>query len=112
MTPEELWIRYKQEYPESPNTYTAWSFGDSVEMANILLELVLSGRKTATSCNYTLAQQQGEELPEVGQMNIVLDGHGEAKGIIRTTHIEVVPFHKVTERFARLEGEGDLSLQH
>ncbi|MDQ0207686.1 ASCH domain-containing protein [Alkalicoccobacillus murimartini] len=112
MTAAELWKEYKREHPESADDYEAWSFGDSAEMADELLELVLTGDKTATCCNYTLAKEQGEDLAKPGQLNILLDGQEKAKAIIETTHVEVVRFNEVTEAFARLEGEGDLSLSY
>ena len=47
-----------------------FSFGDSPDLANELLELVLSGTKRATCW----AESQGLLSAEVGKMMVVLDG--------------------------------------
>ena len=50
-------------------------------------------------------------LPSVGDLDIVTDWKGVAQCIIQTTNVNVVPFHDVTAEHARLEGEGDGSLE-
>ncbi|GMA25325.1 hypothetical protein GCM10025864_30840 [Luteimicrobium album] len=89
----------------------AWSFGDSPRLADELLALVLAGRKTATSSSLPEYEAGGEPLPRVGELSILLDGAGRPRALIRTTHVETVPFAQVTADFAAAEGEGDRSLQ-
>lgn len=105
-----IWKEYKQLHPDAPDNYVAWAFGDSKEMADELLELVLNGTKTATASNYSLYGEE-DELPYPGLHNILLDGNGEAKAIVVTTDVDIVPFDEVTEEHAYLEGEGDRSLE-
>ena len=90
----------------------AWAFGDSAEEADELLALVLDGTKTATASALRDYEAEGEALPEVGSLSILLDGRGHPRALINTTHVEVVPFGEVGEEHARLEGEGDRSLDH
>ncbi|ARD49657.1 RNA-binding protein [Sporosarcina sp. P33] len=107
-----MWEKYKEIQPEAPDRYEAWSFGDSKEMADNLLNLTAAGVKTATASNYLLYQAENEPLPEPGLHNIILDGDGIAAAIVETTSVEVVPFNEVTEEHAYLEGEGDRSLRY
>jgi uncharacterized protein YhfF len=88
----------------------AWAFGASPEEADELLRLVLDGTKTATASALWDYQAEGEALPEVGSLSILLDGSGHPRALINTTAVTVVPFDEVGEEHARLEGEGDRSL--
>ena len=88
----------------------AWAFGGSAEEADELLQLVLDGTKTATASALWDYEAEGEALPEVGSLSILLDGRGHPRALISTTEVEVVPFDEVDEEHARLEGEGDLSV--
>ena len=88
----------------------AWSFGDSPELADELLERVLSGEKTATSTAVWEFEACDEEQPAVGDLAVLLDGAGHPRALIRTTSVLVVPFGEVGEEFAAAEGEGDGSL--
>ena len=87
----------------------AWAFGDK---ADELAELVLQGIKTATSSAYALYAVDNEPVPEAGEYSVILDSHGNAKCIIRTTKVYAVPFDKVSETHAYREGEGDRSLAY
>jgi uncharacterized protein YhfF len=88
----------------------AWAFGASAEEADELLGLVLAGDKTATASALWDYEAEGEALPEVGSLSILLDGHDHPRALINTTNVTVVPFDEVDEEHARLEGEGDRSL--
>lgn len=109
---DQMWEEYKKINPSAPNTYVAWAFGDSKEMANELAKLVVEGTKTATASNYKLYELENEELPYAGLLNIILDGEENPVAIAETTSVEVVPFDEVTEEHAYLEGEGDRTLAY
>jgi uncharacterized protein YhfF len=85
-----------------------FSFGDSPDLANMLLELVLLGKKTATCW----AESQGLLSAEVGKMMVVLDGQGVPKAVSKTTELTRRRFNEVDAAFAYDEGEGDRSLQY
>ena len=87
----------------------SWSFGSSPEQADELLALVLSGAKTATAS--ALWEYGEEEIPTEGSLGIVLDGAGHPRALLVTTGVRVVPFDEVDAEHARLEGEGDGSLE-
>jgi uncharacterized protein YhfF len=84
-----------------------FSFGDSPDLANELLELVLSGTKCATCW----AESQGLLSAEVGKMMVVLDGQGVPRAVLKTIELTKRSFDEVDEAFAYDEGEGDRSLQ-
>lgn len=107
-----LWEEYRKINENAPKDYQVWAFGNSKEVANELAKLVLEGRKTATSSNYTLYELEEEPLPFVGLHNIILNGEDQAVAIVETTSVEVIPFDEVTVEHAYLEGEGDRSLRY
>lgn len=89
----------------------AWSFGDSPELADELLALVLSGQKRATATSAAELAAAGEPVPQVGDLSIVLDGAGHPRALIRTTEVRVARFGDVDEEFAAREGEDDGTLE-
>ncbi len=89
----------------------AWSFGDSPELADELLALVLVGSKTGTAALAWEYRQAGESIPAKGDLSIILDGRGRPAALIRTRSVTVVPFHEVTAEHAHAEGEGDATLE-
>ena len=115
MTAERMWKLFLAEQgildqatgAEDP-PYDAWSFGvDPDELA----QLVLCGKKQSTASAHALYELDGEEIPQEGGYNIILDGEDRAVCVTKTTKVYLAPFNEVTERHARLEGEGDLSLE-
>lgn len=89
----------------------AFAFGDSPELADELLSLVLSGKKTAT-CGALRDFGGNEPVPEVGRRDIVLDGAGRPAAIIETVEAIQRRFDEVDAAFAAAEGEGDLSYEY
>lgn len=90
----------------------AFSFGDTPELADELIALVLAGTKTAAASALWEFEDEGEPLPAVGDLAIALDAAGRPRALLRTTAVRVVAFDDVDAEHARLEGEGDRSLEH
>ncbi|MDX8047462.1 ASCH domain-containing protein [Gracilibacillus sp. S3-1-1] len=109
---EKYWNNFKQLHTTTSDTYEAWPFGDNPELATELAQLVLEGKKTATASAYAMYQAENDQLPEVGQYNIILDGQDEPVAIVQTTVVDVIPFDQISSEHAYLEGEGDRSLQY
>jgi uncharacterized protein YhfF len=83
-----------------------FSFGDSPNMADELLALVIAGVKTAT-CGALSDYPEGDpKRPIVGRRDIVLDGRGRPAAAIETIEVIERRFDEVDERFAFDEGEG------
>ena len=86
----------KSTYPGS----IAWSFGDSVIMADELAELVAKGRKTA-SCGSLDSFISESPSPNVGSYHIILNGQQLPVCVIRLISLRIVKFCDVDETFAR-----------
>ena len=84
----------------------SFSFGDTPELADELLALVLAGKKTATCW----AASEGLKGVQVGKRWIVKDGQGRLRAVIETVEITRRRFEDVDESFAHDEGEGDRTL--
>ena len=93
-------------------TYEAWAFGDTPEMADDLLALVLSGRKRATASAVPDLEATGDPIPKPGDLSVILDGQGQPACVIRTEAVDIRPFREVDADFAAAEGEGDGTLTY
>ncbi len=82
-------------------------FGDSAELADELLDLVLHGPKRATAGSVAAFELAGEPLPEVGDLWIAADAAGQPRAVLRTTEVRTGPLSSVDDAFAWDEGEGD-----
>lgn len=83
--------------------FERFAFGDSPEMADELLALVLSGKKTAT----VSVVLESDQKPNVGDLSLVLDGSGNPACVIKTVHLETVKFCDLTWDMVKLEGEDE-----
>ena len=92
--------------------YLVWSFGNTSEMADELLQLVLEGKKRATTGLVWDYENDSEPLPTLDDFNIITDGVGAPRAILQSTEVRVLPFNKVGASFAFEEGEGDQSLDY
>src|SRR5262245_36847989 len=90
-----------------------FAFGDSPEMADELLALVLAGTKTATCSALSEYEAEGEPIDLTpGGRSVVLDGRGRPACVIETCEVTIRRFDEVDAAFARDEGEGDRSLAY
>ncbi len=110
---EDYWHDFVLRNPEhADSSYTVWNFGDGARVANRLLNLVIEGKKTATSSALELLELENREQPQPEQLSVVTYSDGYPGAIVQTTAVELRPFNQVDNEHARLEGEGDLSLDH
>ena len=77
----DYWIRFRKESGITESFVNTWSFGDNPELADELLELVLTGKKTGTATLVIELEREEEKMPEVGDYNIILDGKGKPTAI-------------------------------
>ncbi|MFT3970072.1 MAG: GNAT family N-acetyltransferase [Micropruina sp.] len=85
-----------------------YCFGDSPELANELVGLVLTGRKRATGCTLVEFQHEGEQVPQPGTHSVVYGGDGRPVCVLRTDEVCVGPLDEVLDpAFAWDEGEGN-----
>lgn len=110
----QFWQAYlatlPEDHPHHKATFGAWGFGDSPEMAEELAQLVRDGIKQATASLAKAYEIEGEQIPPVGDISMILNGKDEPVCIIETTEITLKPFNQVDAQFAYDEGEDDRTL--
>ena len=84
-----------------------WHFDLTEESANKLLNLVIEGKKKATSSSYPSYLVEGEDIPKVGDMSVITDWDGNPRCVIKTTIVQIIPFNEITFDLAVLEGEDE-----
>ena len=87
----------------------AWAFGSNKDDADELAELVDKGIKTATTSEYVSGY---EDMPDIGDWNIILDGQGEPVCVVQDKVVEIIPYNQISAEHAYHEGEGDRSYQY
>ena len=93
--------------PEAYRALRSFAFGDSPDLADELLELVLNGAKTATC-----STEDEPNISKPGERWIVLDGRGNPRCVIESTEVTYRRYSEVDAVFALDEGEGDRSLAY
>lgn len=84
----------------------AFQFGG---LPDWLADLVVKGKKTATTSGYIFYELENEALPQVGDYDIVLNGKDQPVAAIQIQSVEVMPMNEVSEEYALAEGEGDFN---
>lgn len=85
-------------------------YGDSPELSRSLLAMIRSGQKRAGTGLLWWHEHEGEPLPQVGDIEIVLTHDDKPSLITRVTRVDVLPYRNVSAEYAAIEGEGDGSL--
>ena len=104
-----MWDLFRKKSRIETREFEEWAFGD---IPDELAKLVVEGKKRATASVYELYEYDGETVPKVGGYSVILDSKDQAVCVIVDTDVKIVPFRDVDEEQARLEGEGDLSLEY
>jgi uncharacterized protein YhfF len=106
-----LWNDYRAAFPEAPAEPepVVDTFGDSAELADELLGLVLAGTKTATATLVLEFANAGEPLPRIGDHWVACDGSGAPRAVLRTVELRIGTAESVDDSFAFDEGEDDRS---
>ena len=84
-----------------------WHFENNEKAANELLNLVLQGKKTATSSALLAYQSEGLPIPKVGDQSIVTYFDGKDGCIIENIDVRLIPYNQMTYDIVKLEGEDD-----
>jgi uncharacterized protein YhfF len=106
----EMWGAYVAAHPEAVRAgdeYAVDRFGDSAELSDELLGLVLHGPKRATATLVADFAADGEPLPRIGSHWVACDGAGVPRAVLRTTELRIGVAASVDEAFAFDEGEDD-----
>ena len=92
--------------PEEYASLPVCEFAFPGELRDRLVTAILAGEKTTTSCLYLELEIDGEEVPRVGQHEVVVDSDGRPVAVIEMTEIRVLPLGEVDQQHALDEGEG------
>lgn len=103
-----LWQDYIADHPDhAGETPPVEPFGDSPEMADELLALVIHGPKRATAGLVADYAADKEPLPLIGDHWVVTDGSEHPIAVLRYVNVRIGRLDSVDEQFAWDEGEGD-----
>ncbi|RRQ49755.1 ASCH domain-containing protein [Maribacter algicola] len=86
-----------EEIPES------WFFHNNQKDADRLAELVVEGKKTASTGLYAWYEEAGADLPTVGTKHIITNFDGTAQAIIVTVQVDTVPFNQISAAYAAID---------
>lgn len=84
-----------------------WHFELTEKACNYLLELVLKGRKRATSSSLIGYMINNEDVPCEGTLSVITDWDGNPKCVIKTVKVTIIPYKDISFEIAKLEGEDD-----
>lgn len=106
----EMWAAYLAAHPDAATLapeYSVEFYGDSVELADELIGLVIAGGKRATAGLVDDFRDEGVPLPRVGSHWIACDGSGAPRVVQRSIELRIGPIESIDDAFAWDEGEGD-----
>lgn len=109
-----FWLDFVSRNPIFKNIHQPKSayFSDNEEEANNLSKLVIEGIKTATCGSLQSYINSKMEIPNIGDLWIVTDFYGNPICVTKTVNVFKIKYKDVTQKIAKLEGEGNLSLKY
>lgn len=106
---DQYWTEFlrQTDKEETVEYEVAYCYGENESQAESILNLILEGRKTATSSSYLAYQETGEPLPRKGEFEIITDFEGKPGCIVEIVDVKIIPFKDIKWEIAKLEGEED-----
>ena len=71
--------------------------------ANRLAELIVNGKKKASSNLYFWYKEANADLSKIGTKSIVTDFNGKARAIIEIKKVDTIPFNQIHKEYAELD---------
>ena len=84
----------------------AWAFGTTGEEAAGFVRDLLAGRTTAIAGSLRDYRADGGEVPQRGELGIVVDGRGEPRALVAVSEVLTVPYAEVDAASTVVEGSG------
>ena len=117
LKPNEMkfWQGYLDSLPASARPilpYVEAAFPGNRKIADGLLDLYLTGEKTAGSSLVKDFEAAGDRLPAIGSYWIILDSKDTPACIVKTVNVACNLFKDIPELIAKAEGEGDCSVAY
>lgn len=109
MNIDKFWQDFLEKTNKDKDTQyiDCFHFELTEELANELLRLVLIGQKKATSSSLWAYKNEGDRIPEKGDLSIVTNWDGIPRCVIETTNVTILPFKDITYDICKREGEDD-----
>lgn len=104
-----FWNRFleSKNLPKETTYEASFYFGAGEEMAEELLDLVLQGKKRATTGALPAYEIEGEKVPEVGDYIILTTFDGTPRCVARDVAVTIKPFKEMTFDIVKREGEDE-----
>lgn len=80
-------------------------FGDTPKLSAQIIDLVRSGKKTATVEAMRVYGKGGDALPQVGRRDVALNWDGSPAVMVETTEVKIMRFDEMTEDLVTAQGE-------
>ena len=101
----EMWNDFAESNPEIdknelPNTDF---FDNSEEEGHQFADLIVEGKKKASSGLYYWYKEANVDLPKIGAKLIVTNYNGKARAIIETKKVDTIPFNQISKEYAELD---------
>lgn len=110
---QEYWDQFETTLKDfDHSTHIEASIAGDVKIADKLLSLFISGKKTAGSSLVKDYKLSNDDLPKVGNYWIVLDSKEKPRVILKTIKVNFFIFKDINSSTAKAEGEGDLSPEY
>ena len=106
-----FWEKVKIETCITGDFIDAWGFGDTPEVIDELLGLVLDGVKRSSTDLLKESELEGWPNSKVGEYHVILDGKELPAAVIKITGVRRVKYREVDADHAFWEGEGDRTLE-
>jgi len=107
----EFWEKVKTVCGIEGDFTDAWGFGDTPEVKQELLDLILEGKKRASTNLLIESELAGYPPSGVGQFHIILNGNDVPTAVIQTVSLRKAKFNDIDEDHAYWEGEEDRTVE-
>jgi len=106
----EMWNNFTDSNPEFKKDKLPDSnpFHNNEYDANRLADLIVNGKKKASSNLYFWYQEANADLSKIGTKTIVTDFKGKAKAIIEIKKVDTIPFNQIHKEYAALDMGTDI----
>jgi len=101
----EMWNNFTESNPEFKNEELPNTdfFDNSEEDYHRYADLIVAGKKQASSGLYIWYKDANVDLPKKGAKLIVTDWNGKARAIIKNTKVDTIPFKNISKEYAELD---------
>ena len=110
---DAFWSTCQEKIGTTPadGTYRLRRFGNNAALADVLLNLIISGQKTGTYALPWLFEGDENLTPVAGGYSVVTDSDGKPRVLLLTTSLKTLPYNQITEEETQYEGPNARALE-